>query len=131
MKKLPLILLLTLATAYEPLRSGFNFASQSCEYFPTFGQFINSFINVQHIIGYGIISLIALLTLQNVAIWQTILGVLVFSATMEVFQSFFSTGHCRAWDLVPNIIGVSWALVIFLLTRHFLKQNKFFRDQHT
>lgn len=116
-KWLPLVILVTMAIAYEPMRSGFNLANQSCEYFPTASQFTRTFFNVKHIIGYGIICLVALFTVRNIAMWHTVIGVLIFSTTMELLQSFFVTGHCRAWDLIPNTLGIGLALALFLITR--------------
>ena len=110
---LPLSVLLCLAVSFEPIRSSFNFANQPCEFIPTTSQLIASFSNLKHVVGYGLICLTALLTMRNKPIWHIAISVLVFSATMELFQSFFVTGHCRAWDLIPNVIGIVIAIVLF------------------
>lgn len=110
---LPLFVVLCLAVSFEPIRSRFEFANQSCEFVPTVSQLIASFSNLKHVIGYGLICLTALLAMPGKPIWHIAIGVLVFSASMEVFQSFFVTGHCRAWDLIPNVIGIVLAIVLF------------------
>lgn len=119
---LPLIALVALAIAFEPIRSNFAFANQSCEIFSTANQIAGAFLNAKHIVGYGLICLMALFTLRTIPIWQIAFGVLVFSAMMELLQSFFVTGHCRAWDLIPNVFGVGLAVTLFLTGRVLLRR---------
>ena len=111
---LPLAFIATFAVLFEPIRSGFNIANQPCEILPSSNQLAGTFFNVKHIIGYGAICLISLLTTRNNSIWHSIFGVFTFSIAMEFLQRFFVTGHCRAWDLIPNALGIGIAVAIFL-----------------
>lgn len=123
LKLLPLILAVALAILSEPIRSSFSIEIQSCEYLPTSTQFSATFFNAKHIIGYGVICLIALFTFQHRTVWFPIVGVFIFSITMEYLQSFFTTGHCRAWDLIPNAIGIGIAVFIFWFARRAAFKN--------
>ncbi len=123
LKLLPLVLVATLAALAEPIGSGFTIDFQSCEFIPTSAQFAATFYNAKHIIGYGTICLIALFTLGGRNIWLPIVGVFIFSIAIEYLQSFFATGHCRAWDLLPNMIGIGLAVVIFLVIRNLVPKK--------
>ena len=112
---LPLAVVVLMAITFEPIRSEFTLANQPCEFIPTGHQFTAAFFNLKHTVGYGVICLLAIVTMRSVSVWRVVLGVLFFSAFMELFQSFFSTGHCRLWDLIPNLIGIASALALFLV----------------
>lgn len=124
LKWLPLSVLVLLALAFEPLRSGFELANQACEFVTTWERVVGSLFNLRHIIGYGSICLAALVTLQNVRPLKVAVATFVFSVVMELQQSFFITGHCRAWDLVPNLVAVGLALALFALGRKLFAQSK-------
>lgn len=114
-KWLPLAILVALALAYEPLRSEFTFANQSCELITNWETIRNAIFNPRHIIAYGILFLVAAATLRQNKILKAAIGVFLFSAFLEVEQSFFVTGHCRSWDLVPNMLAITWAAVVFCI----------------
>ena len=112
---LPLILLVTMALAFEPFRSGFTFDTQSCEVLADWERTKSAVFNARHIISYGILCLVASATLRKNKVVMAVLGTFVFSAFLELEQSFFITGHCRLRDLIPNVLGIGLAAGMFQL----------------
>lgn len=109
----PLTILAAMAFMFEPLRSGFVFANQSCELITDWETIRNSVSNPRHVIAYGILMLVAAATLRQNPILKAAIGVFLFSALLEIEQSFFVTGHCRSWDLIPNLLAIAWATIAF------------------
>ena len=117
MRWLPLLALVALALLYEPIRADFMQANQACEWRADVSLWIGSFGNVKHVVAYGVLFLAAAITLRGRHLGRAAIGVLVFSALVEFEQSFFVTGHCRAWDLLPNVLGVGLAAGLVALYR--------------
>lgn len=111
---MPLIGLIVAALMFEPLRSGFALESQPCELAANWEQMARGVFNVRHIIGFGTICLAALFTFQKNPIVNASAFTLVFSILLEFQQSFFPTGHCRSWDLPPNLLAVGLANIAYL-----------------
>ena len=104
------IVLVLIAISFEPIRSGFALSDQSCGVLPTYRQLLGAIFNFKHIIGYGLICLLGFHLFDSFSKWGVMAGVLLFSGILELQQSFFETGHCRAWDMIPNFIAVALAL---------------------
>ena len=111
---LPLAVLVVMALSFEPFRSGFGFANQSCELTTNWERVQYSVSNYRHVISFGILFLVAAATFRQNRVLKAVVTVFLFSGFLEFEQSFFTTGHCRSWDLVPNLLGISSAAVIFL-----------------
>ena len=103
---LALLLLCGLAAAFEPVRSGFQFVDQDCEWTVSRELVAASVLNLRHLVGYGAICLIALWTFGLRHLVAVALGTFVFSMVLEFQQSFFATGQCRARDLIPNALTI-------------------------
>lgn len=122
LKWLPLTVLFILAILFEPLRSGFVLADQSCEVITDWERVRNSIFNRRHVISFGILCLVAATTFRKYRVVKAVVAVFLFSAFLEYEQSFFATGHCRAWDLIPNVLGVGLAAAIFLCGQWVLRR---------
>ena len=114
-KWLPLTILVGMAMAFEPIRSGFEFAYQSCELLTDWERVLGSVFNLRHVISYGILCLVAAATLGQDQVVKAMVAVFLFSVFIEFEQSFFITGHCRSWDLIPNLLGIGLAAATFLI----------------
>lgn len=121
---LPLTILIALAISFEPIRSGFELANQSCEFTLNWERVQSALSNKRHIIGYGSICLVAAVTLRKNRLLLATTGTFLFSVLLEVEQSFFRTGHCRVWDLIPNVLGIVLAAAIFLMGKWFVDQAR-------
>lgn len=115
MRWLPLTVLSIMALSFEPMRSGFIFADQSCELSTDWERVRGSAFNYRHIMSYGILCLVAAATFRKKRVAKAVVTVFAFSVLLEIEQSFFITGHCRAWDLIPNLIGIGLAASLFLI----------------
>ncbi len=111
----PLTGLVILALAFEPLRSGLVLANQPCEFLTDWETVKSSLHNRRHIIGYGLICLVAAMTFRENRIAKAAIATFLFSVFLEIEQKFFSTGHCRLWDLIPNLLGITLAVGLFAL----------------
>lgn len=85
---------------------GFSFADRSCEPTRQWETARSSILDRRHLIGHAIVFLVAALALGRDRIATAAAATFPFSIPLEVEQSFFATGHCRAWDLIPNIVGI-------------------------
>ncbi len=121
---LPLAALVALALSYEPIRSGVVFANQSCELTADWERVQHSVFNLRHVIAYGILCLVAAVTFRNHRVIKAALVIFLFSILLEIEQSFFITGHCRSWDLIPNLLGIGIASIFFLLGVKWLSWKK-------
>lgn len=110
---LPLIILVALALSYEPIRSGFVLANQSCELMTDWERAQSAIFNYRHIVAYGILCFVAAVTFRQNRIVMATTIIFLFSILLEIEQSFFITGHCRAWDLIPNLLGIGLAVMVF------------------
>lgn len=110
---LPLTVLALMALAFEPLRSDFVFANQGCELVTDWGRVKNSIFNLRHIVAYGLLCLVAAATFRQNRLVKAVTVTFLFSIFLEVEQSVFVTGHCRSWDLIPNLLAVGLAAAIF------------------
>ena len=116
---LSLLILAGLALLFEPIRSGFTLANQACETSTDWQRAFASVFNLRHILSFGLLFLVAAVTLRNNRILKAAIGVLLFSAFLEFEQSFFLTGHCRVRDMIPNILGVGLAAIAFWVGSRF------------
>ncbi|MEE9374839.1 MAG: VanZ family protein, partial [Rhizobiaceae bacterium] len=114
-RRLPLSILIVLALSYEPIRSGFVLANQSCELLTDWERVQGAIFNRRHVIAYGLLCLAAAATFRENRILKAAIFIFLFSVFLEFEQSFFITGHCRSWDLIPNILGIGIASAIFLI----------------
>ena len=116
-KWLPLIVLTFLAMVFEPIRSGFQLESQACEWKTELATLKLALLNFRHVISFGILTLVAAATFKQNQTITVAIAVFMFSAFLEFEQSFFSSGHCRLWDLIPNICGIGIAAILIIVVR--------------
>jgi len=109
---LPLTILVAVALSFEPFRSGFVLANQPCELTTDWERLQSAVFNRRHIISYGILCVVTAVTLRRHRVIKAAIAIFLFSILLEIEQSFFITGHCRSWDLIPNILGIGLASAI-------------------
>ena len=112
---LPLTVLVVMALSFEPIRSGFVLANQPCELITDWERLQSAVFNRRHIISYGFLCLVAAATFHQNRLVKATMVIFLFSVLLEIEQSFFTTGHCRAGDLIPNLLGIGLAAAIFLM----------------
>lgn len=118
MRWIPFSLLVVLAAMFEPIRSGFVLANQACEFFTDQTRVLGSLLNLRHLIGYGVLFLAAAIALRGNRLGLAAIGIFALSIALEIEQSFFVTGHCRAWDLIPNALGIAMAATLVRLSKY-------------
>ena len=117
MRWVPLVLLSILAVAFEPVRAGLVFENQGCDWSVDQGRLADALFNPRHLISYGLFVLLAAVAFPKARLLAISAAVLIFSALLEVEQSFLATGHCRLRDMVPNVIGIAVAATAIFIVR--------------
>jgi hypothetical protein len=105
---------MVLAVLYTPFDSNFRMADKPCELWTSTEMVQRSVLNARHLVSYGILFLLGALSFRRHSLLKSASLVLVLSAGVELEQSYFVSGHCRARDLLPNLIGVAVAAFIYL-----------------
>lgn len=94
-----------------PIAAGFDMRPFACDFGPS-ANWLKTIVNLKHLISYGVLAAVAFLAFRDRPILVPILTVLAVTAGVEVTQAIFNDGHCRAVDMIPNLIAISvgWAL---------------------
>jgi VanZ family protein len=73
-----------------------------------------SLLNVRHLLAFSVLAALASLSFQRrsaLTAWLIVLA-LSASASFELEQLFFASGHCRIRDLLPNIMAATLGICI-------------------
>lgn len=79
--------------------------------------------NFNHVRGFFVMSLMALLFFQNRRYLYTTAFVLALSFITELLQAWAPTRHARILDFIPNLMGLVAASVIFWLASQLLSKR--------
>lgn len=101
-----LALVAVAALAITPIQAGLATRAFTCDFGLNAVDWIEGIVNPRHLIAYAVISALAVLALPNLPLWQRVGIALLISLGVELEQSIFADGHCRARDMVPNFIAV-------------------------
>jgi hypothetical protein len=110
LKPLPLLTLSSLALLETPLRSSFTVRARAvCEYRASWAVWASGAANLQHLLSYGILTILAAFTFRQRPLRSAAMFVLGLSAAVELQQAIFTVGHCRLRDMLPNLLAVALA----------------------
>lgn len=111
-RRWPYLLFLGVGAAYLPLEAGLAPAWRSCELSASAASLLLAAANVRHVVLFGALYLLSATWWSGphrelaAAALATLFGGLV-----EAEQAVFGLGHCRARDLVPDLLGIALAEV--------------------
>jgi hypothetical protein len=104
----PLLLALcTLALFATPWRSRFSVRADAvCELRAPLALWASGAANLQHLLTYGILAILAAFVFRRQPLLTAVILVLGVSAVVELQQAIFTAGHCRLRDMLPNLLAV-------------------------
>ena len=110
-RRWPLPAFLFLAALYLPARAGLSLSPQACEFWPGWKYVALSFTNYRHVALFGVLYAIAHANLRprRGRAWRATGVTLAFGALLEIEQALFALGHCRARDLLSDLLGAMLA----------------------
>ncbi len=110
MMRTALVVLLSVATLAAllatPVASGWVFRPFSCDLGGS-PDWLATLLNLRHLVSFGILAAIAFLTFRGQPIWIPILLLLAVTAAVEIEEAIFASGHCRARDMLPDLIAIA------------------------
>lgn len=71
-----------------------------------------SLLNVRHLLAFSVLAALASLSFPRRSALTAWLVVLALSASIELEQLFFASGHCRIRDLLPNLVAATLGVCI-------------------
>jgi VanZ family protein len=101
-----------LALAVTPFESKFERANKTCELRPQLDMLLPSLLNPRHILAFSVLAALASVSLERRPGLTAWLLVLVLSASIEIEQLYFVSGHCRVRDLLPNIVAATLGISV-------------------
>jgi hypothetical protein len=103
-----------IALGYTPFNSGGSLRDVvACELSAPFSAWWTGISNVRHIIAYGVLCVLATACFVKHRLAKAVGGVLVISMLVESEQAFFTHGHCRVRDMLPNLLAVCIAVLLW------------------
>lgn len=116
----------TLALGYTPLKSaGLLRPTASCELSAPLELWWSGLQNSRHVISYGVLCLLAVACFAKQRVAKAAATVLVISALVELEQAFLAEGHCRIRDMLPNLLAVCLASLLWLaFSRRLLRRPR-------
>jgi VanZ family protein len=109
-----LLALSALLTA--PLESGGTLVEATCQWTMTAEQ-TPLIWDARHVAFFTVLALVAWSLATRARFGIVTLGLLGYAIALELSQSIFSRGHCRIWDLLADLVGMIFALVILVTWR--------------
>ena len=103
------------ALAATPISSGWVTRPFACDVGPSF-DWPATIVNVRHLASFGVLAAVGFLAFNSRPVWAIILLLFAITAAVELEEAIFASGHCRARDLIPNVlaIGLGWAVALLL-----------------
>jgi hypothetical protein len=118
-----LFALSALAFLQTPWRSNFRIRTHPiCELRAPLELWLAGASNLQHLLSYGLLALLAAPAFRRRPLLTAASFVLALSAVVELEQALFSVGHCRLRDMLPNLLAVGLATAVSGGIRH-LRRN--------
>jgi hypothetical protein len=100
--------LIALTLSVTPLRSSFHVrAGVLCEVGAPIQRWLAGILNWGHLVAYGILMVVGSLAFGTRRLGRAGTIVLAVSVAVELEEAVFTVGHCRARDLLPNLLAVS------------------------
>lgn len=79
--------------------------------------------NIRHIVSYAALCLLAIASFSKQPV-KAVGVTLLISVLVEVEQALFTAGHARIRDLVPNVIAVCLAALIWFGAKRMLRTRR-------
>ena len=89
---------------------------------PSSGVEIHVNDKIGHFLAYGVWMINLGLLFSKNQYWKIILAILVYSAIMELFQSFIPGREVSSYDILANTLGALIGTGILLLAKSFILQ---------
>jgi hypothetical protein len=108
-----LILAAIAALAATPLSAGFAVRTFICDAGAS-SDWVATIFNLRHLISFGVVSVLVFLVFADKPLWVPIALLLALTATVEIEEAIFVSGHCRVRDMIPGVIaiGLGWTVAI-------------------
>src|SRR4051794_30175678 len=102
--------LTTAALLATPIAAGFALRPFACDLGPS-PDWLATILNVKHLVSFGILSCLAFIVFRGQPLWVPLLFAVAVTGLVEIEQGLFLSGHCRARDMIPDLIaiGLGWA----------------------
>ena len=112
------VALLLIAVAYFPLSVGFSFKPGVVDLEINSSLFFVSLKNYRHIVLFAVFYLMTCIQLGDTT-WKKLLLAGIITLLMGIYvefaQWYTGNGHCRARDLIPDVVGILIGLIIQLV----------------
>lgn len=105
--RLAFVTLAGLSLAVTPFESKFRRADKTCEVSPQLDMLLPSLLNLRHILAFSVLAALASLSFRRRPALTAWLLIVVLSASIEIEQLYFTNGHCRVRDLLPNVVAAT------------------------
>jgi hypothetical protein len=118
--RIALIAILTLASLAAllatPVGSGWALRAFSCDLGGS-PDWVATIVNIRHLVSFGGLAALAFLVFREFRAWVPILLLVVITASVELEEAIFASGHCRLRDMLPDLIaiGLGWLVARLLL----------------
>jgi VanZ family protein len=110
--RLAFVTLAGLSLVVTPFESKFRRANKTCEVSPQLDMLLPSLLNLRHIVAFTVLAVLASLSFRRRPTPTAWLLVVVLSASIEFEQLYFTDGHCRVRDLLPNMVAATLGVSI-------------------
>jgi VanZ family protein len=98
---------------YTPLDSRLQLGAKSCDLSMNRELVGNAILNARHLVSYSVLFVLAALVFRRRALVKAGAFVLLVSMAVEIEQAYFTSGHCRLRDLIPNTLAIAIASASF------------------
>ncbi len=109
---------LVLGLLFFPVRVGFHFHPQPCEYALNLPLVLFSLTNYKHILLWAIFFLMTAVQLRSYGRRSQLLiaagAALAMGIYVELAEGITGQGHCRLRDLVPDVAGATLGAILVL-----------------
>jgi hypothetical protein len=113
--RIAVAVLATIGLSYTPLRSaGTSRGATVCEFSAPLSVWCMGVYNVRHIGSYSLLCLVATGCFSKHRLLKAALLTLAISVVVEIEQALLNDGHCRVRDMLPNVLAVSLAALVWL-----------------
>ena len=105
-----------------PISAGFALRPFACDLGPSPDWFA-TILNLRHIVSFGILSCVAFIAFRGQPLWVPLLFGIAVTGLVEIEQGIFLSGHCRARDMIPDLIAIAlgWAGAAMIKRRWFVE----------
>ena len=91
----------------------------ACDVAPS-PDWLATIVNVRHLVSFGILAAVGFLAFNGRPVWAILLLLFAITAAVELEEAIFASGHCRARDLIPDVLAIGLGCAVALVLRRLL-----------